>query len=202
MSRESARRSVATRAQDSSCRPRRSQPRGRQPIPVPISMATAAAITIAWAASPIPSATAGDGSERCGDEHRQRMRQRHQQSAHGSGGEQHIGGGCRGDRERERAQAREQPGEECRQRNEAAALLTDQQAERQQRQYMGGQRQRMQQAADEAAHPIPRRKATPASAMAPPAARTAMRPAGQRASRPNAMPTRCSIPVATTNPTE
>ncbi len=42
----------------------------------------------------------------------------------------------------------------------------------------------------------------PASAIAPPAARTAKRPAGQRARSPNAMPARCSRPVAMTKPTE
>ena len=44
------------------------------------------------------------------------------------------------------------------------------------------------------------RNTTPASAITPPAARTAIRPAGQRASRPNAMPARCSRPVAMTKP--
>ena len=39
-------------------------------------------------------------------------------------------------------------------------------------------------------------------AIAPPAARTAIRPAGQRASRPKAMPARCRQPVAMTKPAE
>src|SRR5262245_50334897 len=65
-----------------------------------------------------------------------------------------------------------------------------------------GQERNRQNGAEQSAHTAALRKATPASAIAPPAARTARRPAGQRASRPKLMPARCKSPVATTKPTE
>ncbi len=72
-----------------------------------------------------------------------------------------------------------------------------------QRQHVSGNGQRIEETADKCRerHAFPLRKASPASAIAPPAARTAKRPAGQRARSPNAMPARCSRPVAITKPT-
>ena len=52
----------------------------------------------------------------------------------------------------------------------------------------------------DAAQANPLRKAPPASAISPPALRTATRPAPKRARLPNRMPLRCSKPVAITKP--
>jgi hypothetical protein len=107
-------------------------------------------------------------------------------------------------------------------------LLADQQPQRQHRHRMRGHEQRMNQPAGKSTdaerrwmregrlhrqhegrrgnqpalrvHASRARKTTPASAINPPALRTARRPAGHRASRPIAMPARCSRPVATTKP--
>jgi hypothetical protein len=51
-----------------------------------------------------------------------------------------------------------------------------------------------------APHIVPVRNPRPASAITPPMARTAMAPGRDAASRPKAMPARCSRPVAITKP--
>ena len=69
-----------------------------------------------------------------------------------------------------------------------------QQRQREQCQDMRGCRQWIEQAVDkglqQAAHIALLRNSAPTSAMPTPAVRTPMRPAGQRVSRPNAMPAR------------
>src|SRR5205814_188155 len=81
--------------------------------------------------------------------------------------EQHVERGVRPDRQHDRGKSCHQRGNERGARNDpgAHALLTDEQTERQQRQRMGRHAQRMQQTAEQAAHLIPLRKATPARAM-------------------------------------
>src|SRR5262245_53548753 len=64
----------------------------------------------------------------------------------------------------------------------------------------GGQGNENEREPAPAVHASRLRNTAPASAIAPPAARTATCPAGQRVSSPKAMPHRCSMPVATTKP--
>ena len=115
-----------------------------------------------------------------------------------------VGGGCLSDAERDSRQTRGKSNDERGAGHDppAGRLLADEQAQGQQREDMCREHQGVQHSGAKAAHPSPLKKATPANAMAPPAVRTAIRPAGHRASRPMAIPVRWSNPVATTKPTE
>ncbi len=136
----------------------------------------------------------------------QRNRQRDEQAADDGRGQQDVdgrrltGAECDCRKSRGKSERESKP----RDRRAAVPLSADQKSKAEQSHEMRRHRQRIEKSAGECieAHALPLRKASPASAIAPPVARTARRPAGQRASNPNAMPARCRRPVATTKPTE
>ncbi len=167
-----------------------------------------------------------------GAEHlRQRPGQRDQQSGNHRDPEHCLVGETRHDACGHRRKPRRKRRSINRERNEAPPLLpADQKPEREDADHVIGHEHRMQHAAPEAADAERRRmrqrglrphrkhhrqqrsgslhdanrlrKITPANAITPPTVRTAINPAGQRTSRPKAMPARCSNPVAMTNPAE
>ena len=162
---------------------------------------------------------------------RQRPRQRHEQSANDGCPQHRLVGEARHDACGHRHEPCRKRDHIDSQRKEAPPLLpADQKPQRKNADNVIGHEHRMQHAAPEAAHAERRRmrqrrlrrenererqqrsdnlhaasrlrKITPANAITPPTARTAIRPAGQRTRRPNAMPARCSSPVAMTKPAE
>ena len=161
---------------------------------------------------------------------RQRTRQRDQQSGNDRDPKHRLVGEARHDacgHRREPRRKRRRVGDE--RQPTPPFLPADQKPEREDADHVIGHEHRMQHAAPEAANAERRRmrqrglrphrnhqrqqrsgslhanrlrKTTPANAITAPTVRTAISPAGQRASRPKAMPARCSNPVAMTNPAE
>ena len=147
---------------------------------------------------------AGHGGWGGAQERRQRAGERDQAGARSCRGEQNTERECLANGQGNRCKPGCQSGSEQHERDQPSAwiLLADEETDGKQRQRMRRHDQWMQHSTGKATHAMPLRNANPATAIAPPAARTAMRPVGQRASRPKVMPVKCSNPVAATNPTK